>query len=50
MYPCVTVDLEKLGHNVRSLKRLCGQYGIEILGITKVFGGELPIALSLIHI
>lgn len=49
MYPCVTVDLEKLGHNVRSLKRLCGQYGIEILGITKVFGGELPIASVLVE-
>ena len=44
MYPCLTIDLNKLAHNVRHMKELCGSYGIEILGVTKVFRGEKKIA------
>lgn len=44
MYPCVTVDLNKIGHNVRHMKNLCAAHGIKILGITKVFGGDRRIA------
>ena len=44
MYPRVTVDLNKIAHNVRTMKQLCGSYGIEIMGVTKVFCGEPEIA------
>ena len=44
MYPRVTVDLNKIAHNVRTMKQLCGSYGIEIMGVTKVFCGEPQIA------
>ena len=44
MYPRVTVDLNKLAHNVQHMITLCGGYGIEILGITKAFAGDPKIA------
>ena len=47
MYPRVTVDLQKITHNVRHMISLCGSYGIEILGVTKVFAGERPIAKAM---
>ncbi|MDO4170423.1 MAG: alanine/ornithine racemase family PLP-dependent enzyme [Lachnospiraceae bacterium] len=48
MYPRVTVELDKLGNNVQQMIRLCGEYGIDIMGVTKVFGGALPIASVLV--
>ena len=44
MYPRVTVDLQKIAHNVRGMISLCGSYGIDIVGVTKVFAGEKQIA------
>lgn len=49
MNPCVTVDLAKIAHNVKALKSLCGEHGIEILCVTKVFGGAPEIAEVLIE-
>lgn len=49
MYPRVTVDLDKLAHNTRSIIKLCGKYGIEILGVTKVFTGDPEIASVLVE-
>ena len=49
MYPRVTIDLTKLAHNVRHMKELCGSYGIEILGITKVFAGDPRIAAVMVE-
>lgn len=43
-YPRLTVDLEKLRQNVRTLRALCQQHGIEITGVTKGFCGNPEIA------
>ena len=44
MYPRVTIDMQKLAHNVRHMKELCAGYGIEILGVTKAFAGDPRLA------
>lgn len=44
MYPRVTVNRAHLAENVRVVKALCGEYGIRITGVTKVFGGDPEIA------
>lgn len=44
MYPCVHIDLDKIAENAKIMKELTGKYGIEITGVTKVFGGESRIA------
>lgn len=44
MYPLLTIDHKKIGTNVRRLTELCSEHGIEITGITKVFGGDPLIA------
>ena len=49
MYPQVAIDLNKLAHNVRHMKELCGSYGIEILGITKAFAGDPRIAAVMVE-
>lgn len=49
MKPCVTVDLAKIAHNVKKLTSLCGGHGIEILCVTKVFGGVPEIAGVLVE-
>lgn len=40
MYPELTVNLNTIRQNVKTLVSLCGSYGIEITGISKVFCGE----------
>ena len=47
MYPCLHIDLDKIAENARTMKELTGRYGIEITGVTKVFGGEPRIASTL---
>ncbi|MCC8074526.1 MAG: alanine/ornithine racemase family PLP-dependent enzyme [Clostridiales bacterium] len=44
MYPLLTIDHEKIAANVRQMVAYCGQYGIEITGITKVVCGDPEIA------
>ena len=44
MYPRLTINHEKIGKNVRRLIELCAEHGIEITGVTKVFGGDPLIA------
>lgn len=44
MYPRLTIDHAKIGTNVRRLIEMCAGYGIEITGVTKVFGGDPLIA------
>lgn len=44
MYPRLCVDRGRLAANVRRMTELCGGYGIEITGVTKVFGGDPEIA------
>ena len=44
MYPLLTINLGHLRENVRTMKRLCGEHGIRITGITKCFTGDPEIA------
>ena len=44
MYPKLKIYRDKIAHNVRELNRLCGEYGISITGISKVFTGDAEIA------
>ncbi len=34
--PYVTIGLEKIEHNARTITSLCVQHGIEVTGVTKV--------------
>ena len=47
--PYIEIDLSKIEHNARTLRSLWGQYGIEVMGITKVDMGEPHIANALIR-
>ena len=40
----VSIDCDKIAHNVRKLTELCAEHGIEITGITKVFRGSPVLA------
>jgi predicted amino acid racemase len=44
MYPKLKIYRDKIAANVLTLTRLCGQYGISITGISKVFTGDPEIA------
>ena len=44
MYPRLSIDCEKIAGNVRTMVALCGTYGIEITGVTKVVCGDPVIA------
>ncbi len=42
-YPKLVIDKEKLGHNVREMISICKKRGIEVCGVTKVYGGILEV-------
>lgn len=44
MYPLLTVDLDKIAQNTRTVTDLCRRHGLQVTGVTKVFGGEPAIA------
>ena len=44
MYPCIKINLEHLGENVRVVTKLCHNYGIEVTGVTKMFRADPRIA------
>lgn len=48
MCPCMHIDLDKIAENARRMIEITAAYGIEIMGVTKVFGGELTIASVLV--
>ena len=37
MYPLLTVNLNTIRENIRTVSALCAQYGIRVTGVTKVF-------------
>ncbi len=45
--PYVTIDLEKIEHNARVITQLCGRYGIEVTGVTKVTCGLPQVAQAM---
>jgi ornithine racemase len=47
--PYVTIDLEKIAHNARTITRLCGQYGIEVTGVTKGTCGLPAVAQAMLR-
>ena len=44
MYPRVIVNLPHLRENVKTVRRLCADHGLDITGVTKVFRGDPKIA------
>jgi predicted amino acid racemase len=42
--PHLTIDLDKIEHNARTIARLCRQHGITLAGVTKVTCGNPAIA------
>ncbi|MBN1573400.1 MAG: arginase family protein [Deltaproteobacteria bacterium] len=46
--PSVTVDLEKIEENARAVTDLCGRFGIEVFGVTKVTCGMPQAARAMI--
>jgi ornithine racemase len=47
--PCITINLEKIEHNARTLSRFCGQYGITISGVSKVACGNPDVAKAMLR-
>ena len=48
-YPKMTVNLETIKNNVRSVVGLCNSQGIKVAGVTKVFCGNPRIAKAYIE-
>lgn len=48
-FPCLTIDLNKIEHNARVITGLCGKYGIEVTGVTKVACGHPEIAKAMLR-
>lgn len=47
-FPKMTIDLQRIQNNVKSLIKLCGEHGIKVAGVTKVFCGNPAIAKAYI--
>ncbi len=47
--PYVTIDLEKIAHNARTITRLCARYGIAVTGVTKVTCGLPEVAHAMLR-
>jgi predicted amino acid racemase len=44
MYPLLTIDLEKIFHNVKEINNRCKSLGIDVTAITKCTGGNVEVA------
>ena len=49
MYPLLTVDLDHLRQNVRTVRGLCASHGISVTAVTKVFRADRRIAEVLVE-
>ncbi|WP_272151836.1 alanine/ornithine racemase family PLP-dependent enzyme [Tenacibaculum aiptasiae] len=47
-FPRIDIDLKKISHNVRSIKKLYGSKRIEIIGVTKLICGDPELASVLV--
>ncbi len=47
--PSVAVDLKKIERNARVITKLCGKFGIEVFGVTKVTCGMPQVAKAMIR-
>jgi predicted amino acid racemase len=48
-HPYVTIDLDKLAHNARTIVDLCRAHGIEVVGVTKCTCGRPEIANAMLR-
>ena len=47
--PYLTIDLDKIEHNTRSIVELCRRRGIEVAGVTKGVCGHPEIAKAMVR-
>ena len=47
--PGLTVDLDKIEHNTRTIVDLCKAHGIEVTGVTKCVCGDPEVARAMLH-
>lgn len=46
--PCLEIDLNKIRHNVKLVNDYCKQFGVDVVGVTKVSNGSIEIAQAMI--
>lgn len=49
MTPYITIDLQKIEHNARTIVGLCKEHGIEVSGVTKVTCGHSEVANAMLR-
>ena len=49
VFPHLTIDLEKITHNTRTIVTLCKSYGISVSGVTKAVCGYPPVAAAVLR-
>ncbi len=49
MTPCVTIDLDKIEHNARTIVGLCQAHDIEVCGVTKATCGHPDVAKAMLR-
>ncbi|MGD9354370.1 MAG: alanine/ornithine racemase family PLP-dependent enzyme, partial [Desulfobacterales bacterium] len=47
--PYITIDLDKIEHNARTITALCRKYGIDVCGVTKVTCGMPQVAKAMLR-
>jgi predicted amino acid racemase len=47
--PYISIDLDKIEHNTRTIVRLCNEHGIEVTGVTKVTCGHPEVAKAMLR-
>lgn len=47
-YPCVDINLNKITHNAHVIVSMCSGYGIEVMGVSKVFCAKIPIVKAML--
>jgi predicted amino acid racemase len=48
-HPYVTIDLDKIEHNARSIVELCRTHGLDVVGVTKCTCGHPEIAKAMVR-
>jgi predicted amino acid racemase len=47
-HPYITIDLDKIEHNARTIVRLCAEHGIDVIGVTKGVCGNPEVAQAML--
>lgn len=48
-YPYISIDLDKIEHNARTIASLCQAHGIVVTGVTKGVGGHPEVAKAMVR-